>query len=40
MVISFSFTLAIPDPKIYGMMGLILGLMGFVARRHRLNGAL
>jgi hypothetical protein len=35
MVIGVNFTPAIPEPEIYAMMGLGLGLMGFVARRRK-----
>lgn len=34
-----SFTSPIPEPEIYAMMGLGLGLMGFVARRRKQQGA-
>ncbi len=30
----------VPEPEIYAMMGLGLGLMGFVARRRKQNGAI
>jgi len=32
-------TTPVPEPEIYAMMGLGLGLMGFVARRRKQNGA-
>lgn len=34
-VVGVNFTPAIPEPEIYAMMGLGLGLMGWVGRRRK-----
>ena len=38
-VVGVNFTPAIPEPEIYAMMGLGLGLMGWVSRRRKQNAA-
>jgi len=39
MVIGVNFTTPVPEPEIYAMLGLGLGLMGFVARRRKQQAA-